>query len=107
MRLNESSSREEILNHIKIYPFNFLNNFSDKPWAQPYIDEAAKGAVKEDSIDFLHYFSDKSWAKPYIDDAAKEAAKKDPKYYLKHLVDRFPQGINLALFALGGKNVSK
>ena len=107
MRLNESSSREEILNHIKIYPFNFLNNFSDKPWAQPYIDEAAKEVVKENPYYFLSDYSDKPWAQSYLDEAAKRAAKEDPEYYLKHLVDRFPQGINLALFALGGKNEAK
>ena len=136
MSLNENSSRRKILEYIEIFPYNFLINFSDepwaqpyideaakivvnesslyflrnlshKPWAQPYIDEAAKDAVKVNPINFLNYFSSKPWAELYIDEAAKEAAKKDPKYYLKHLVDRFPQGINLALFALGGKNVSK
>ena len=136
MSLNENSSREEIINYIKAHPYHFLLSFSDKPWAQPYLDKAAKvvvkkdpfyflynysnkpwaqpyidvaakGTAKENPINFLNYFSSKPWAELYIDEAAKEAAKKDPKYYLKHLVDWFPQGINLALFALGGKNVSK
>ena len=71
MWLNENSTKREILNYIEIDPFSFLYNFSDKPWSQPYMDEAVK-----------------------------LVAKKDPEYYLKHLADKFPQGIDTALFNL-------
>ena len=107
MRLNENSSREEILKWIEIYLFEFLYNFSDKPWAQPYIDEAAKIYVQRSPRSFLNYFSHKPWAQSYIDEAVKEAAKKDPELFLKNWVDKYPQGINWALFALGGKNEAK
>ena len=107
MSLNENSSREEIINYIKAHPYHFLHYFSDKPWARPYIDEAAKIYAKERPLTFLHYFSQKPWAQPYLDEAAKVIAKKDPEYFLKKLADVFPHYINLTLFALGGKNVSK
>ena len=136
IRLNENSSREEILKWIEIYLFEFLYNFSDKPWAQPYLDKAAKNAAREesfyflynlsdkpwaqpyideaakiaiekDSIDFLSDFSDEPWAQPYIDDAVSEAVKENPKLFLEEFADRFPQGINWALFALGSENVYK
>ena len=77
MRLSENNTREEILKWIKNSPLTFLLNFSDKPWAQPYIDEAAKGA-----------------------------AKINPELFLEHWADKFPQGIDTALFTLGGKNES-
>ena len=136
MRLNENSSRKDILNYIEIYLFEFLYNFSDKPWAQPYTDEAAKIYVQRSPRSFLNYFSHKPWAQPYIEEAAKEAAKvnpirflinfsnkpwaqpyiddaakgtakKEPEYFMEKWADRFPQYINLALFALGSENVSK
>ena len=133
---NKNSSREEVLGYIEMHPYHFLRNFSDKPWAQPYIDEAAKRAVKEDPIYFLCNFSDKPWAQPYIyeaikisiafspfsflydfsddlwaqpyiNDAVREAAKKDPELFLKIWANKYPQGINFALFALGSENVAK
>ena len=71
MSLNENSSREKILDYIKKYAFDFINHFSDEPWAQPYIDEAAKNT-----------------------------ANKYPELFLEKWADRFPHYINLALFAL-------
>ena len=68
---NENSSKEEILDYIKRYPYYFLSNYSDEPWAQPYIDEVAR-----------------------------EVAKRYPEFFLENLADRFPHHINLALFAL-------
>ena len=79
MYLNKNSSREEIINYIKTHPYFFLINFSDKPWAQPYIDKAAKNAVRESPFGFLSNLSDKPWAQPYIDEAAKKAAKNKSK----------------------------
>ena len=64
MSLNENSSREKILDYIKKYAFDFINHFSDEPWAQPYIDEAAKIYAKERLFDFIRNFSDKPWAQP-------------------------------------------
>ena len=136
MLLDENSSRELIINYIKYFSHHFLHYSSDKPWAQPYIDEAAKISAREESFYFLFNFSDatwaqpyideaaknaarnspfgflsnlsgKPWAQPYIDDAVKSAAKKYPEYFLEKWADRFPHHINLALFALGSKNVSK
>ena len=136
MNLSENSSRKEVLSYIKKYPCSFLRNFSDPTWAQSYIDEAAKISLREDSIAFLYYFSNNLWAQPYIDEAAKRAAnkdplyflynfsrkpwaqpyiddavmefaKKDPEYFLKKLADKYPQGINWALFALRSKNVAE
>ena len=107
MSLNKNSSREEILNYINVKPLNFLDSFSDKPWAEPYIDVAAREVVKKNPLYFLIYFSHKSWVQPYIDEAVKEAAKKDPELFLKKLADKYPQGINWALFALGDKNGSR
>jgi len=78
MSLNKNSSREQILKYIKEDPYCFLLRFSDKPWAEPYINGAA------DKI-----------------------AKEEPEYFLKNLADRFPQGINTALFKLGATNVKK
>ena len=96
--LNENSTRRDILNWIKTDPSYFLHEYSDKPWAQSYIDKAAKEAAKEES--FLYQFSDKPWAQPYIDEAAKNTANKYPKLFLEKWADRFPHYINLALFAL-------
>ena len=78
MYLTGNSSREEILKFLEKDPFYFLYYFSDKPWAQPYIDEAAK-----------------------------EVAKLDPEYFLEEWANRFPQGIDLALFALKNENKYK
>ena len=137
MLLDENSSREEVLGYIKMYPYYFLSDYSDDPWAQPYLDEAARWTTEEDPFSFLLSFSDKVWAQPYIDEAIKtsiafspfyfldyffekpwaqpyidevlikEAAKEKPEFFLKNWSNRFPQGINLALFALGGKNASR
>ena len=136
MSLDENSSREEVLGYIEMHPYSFLCDFSDKTWAQPYIDEAAKRIIKKDSFYFLHYFLDKPWAKPYtceaseiyiekypfelltfhsdkpwaqphIDKAVKEVAEKKPEYFIKKWASKFPQYINLSLFALGDKNETK
>ena len=136
MDLDENSSIEDILDYIENFPYNFLYyysdkpwaqlyideaakktakrnsysfllSFSDKPWAQPYIDEAAKGTAKDMPLSFLRNFSDQPWAQSYIDEAAKGTAKENPKYFLEHLADRFPQGIDTALFALGDENESE
>ena len=107
MILDENSSGEDILKYIKKDFIYFLFYYSDKPWAQPYIDEAANITVKERPYTFLINFSDKPWAQPYIDEAAKEAAKLDPEYFLEKWADKFPHHINTALFALVGKNETK
>ena len=107
MSLNKNSSREEILKYIENFPFYFLDYFSSEPWAEPYIDVAAREIIKKNPYHFLIYFSHKSWVQPYIEEAVKESAKKDPELFLKKLADKYPQGINWALFALGGENVSK
>ena len=107
MTLNENSSREEIINYIKAHPYHFLHYFSDKPWAQIYIDEAAKLSIRKVPYSFLNNFSDEPWAQPYIDEAVNKVIKKYPEYFMEKWADRFPQYINLALFALGDKNGSK
>ena len=137
MSLDENSSREEVLVYIENFPYDFLTNFSGNTWAQPYIDEAAKMSVREEPFSFLCYFSENPWAQPYIDEAIKtsiafspfyfldyffekpwaqpyidevlikEAAKEKPEFFLKNWSNRFPQGIDTALFALGGKNVAE
>ena len=133
---NKNSSREEVLGYVEMHPYSFLYDFSDKTWAQPYLDEAAKIVIKEGSyyflrnfsnkpwaqpyiyeaikisiafspFSFLYSFPDEPWAQPYIDDAVREAAKKDPELFLKIWANIYPQGIDTALFALGGKNVSR
>ena len=100
-------AEKDIVNYIKSTPDDFLLSFSDNTWSQPYIDEAAKMAIKEGPIRFLHNFLNKPWAQPYIDKAAKEFAKRHPKYFLEEWADRFPRYINFTLFAMGGKNVSR
>jgi len=106
MDLTKNSSAEEILQYIDKAPFYFLYYFSDKHWAQPYIDEAVKIVVKKSPLSLLYYFLDKPWTQLYIGEAVKIAAKKYPELFLEEFADRFPQGINLALFALGDKNES-
>ena len=107
MNLSKNSSREDILDYIKYTPYDFLCNFSDKVWAQPYLDEAANKVVKKSPFYLLCNFSGEPWAQPYIDEAINKIAKKYPELFLKKLADRFPHHINLALFALGSKNEAK
>jgi hypothetical protein len=75
----------------RLNPEYFLENFSDEPWAQPYLDLAAKKFIEEDSDYFLAKFSEKTWAQPYIDLAANLTAKKsieeNPDYFLKDYSD--------------------
>ena len=81
MSPNKNSSREQILKYLENHSYFFLSDFSDKPWAQPYIGEAAKIAAKENSYAFLCDFSDKTWAQPYIDEAAKRVIKDELSSY--------------------------
>ena len=104
MLIDSNSTKEEISNYIKLLPCTFLENFSDDSWAKSHIDEAAKISVNRTPIYFLRNFSDKPWAQPYIDESVKMAAKQSPEYFLEKWANRFPQGINTALFALGGEN---
>ena len=70
-------------------------------------NEVVKEVVKENPFRFLYYYSDKTWAQPYIDEAAKRVAKEYPEFFLEKWTNRFPQYINTALFALGSENVTK
>ena len=107
MYLAKNSSRKKILDYLKKFPFGFLENFSNKSWAQLYIDRAANMSAKKDPFKFIYGFLDEPWAEPYIDEAAKRAAKENPKLFLEKFANRFPQHINSALFALGDENVSE
>jgi len=107
MYLSKNSSREQILKYLEKDPYNFLLNFSDKPWAQPYIDEAAKEVANNYPFIFLGHYLSESWAKTYLELAAKSAAKKYPEHFLKHWAGKLPQGIDTALFELGSENVSR
>ena len=78
MYLSKNSSIEDIFDYIENFPYNFLYYYSDKSWAQLYIDESAKGT-----------------------------AKKYPELFLEVWADYFPQYINTALFALRGENGSR
>ena len=71
------------------------------------MDEAITKVIRKSPFYFLYNLSGKIWARPYIDEAVKEATKLDPEYFLEHWATTFPQGINLALFVLGNKNVSR
>jgi hypothetical protein len=62
--------------------YGFLNKYSEKEWAKPYIDVAANTLVKEDPEKLLGHLSEKPWAAPYIDVAAGAYARKDPKSLL-------------------------
>ena len=93
MYINENSSREDTLKYLEKDPFYFLYYFSDKHWAQPYIDEAAKIAVKKSPLSLLYYFSDKPWTQLYIGEAVKIAAKKYPEHFLEEFADKFPHHI--------------
>jgi hypothetical protein len=62
--------------------------FIKKPWAQPYIDLAAKKDIEEDPKGFISYFLDEPWAKDYIGLAAENVAKNKPGYFLSRFSDK-------------------
>jgi hypothetical protein len=48
-------------------PKEFLEKFSEEPWAQPYLDLTAKNYAEENPREFLEKFSEKPWAQIYLD----------------------------------------
>ena len=65
---------------IKIRPSHFLYDFAKEPWAQPYLDFAAKESIRRNKERFIELFSNEIWSnekrlnlgdKSYID-LAKE-----------------------------------
>ena len=64
-------------------PISILRDYSSEPWAEPYLDSAAKVVAKDAPKDFLRYHSE-PWAKRYLSLAAERAAEKDPKYILEY-----------------------
>jgi hypothetical protein len=67
----------------RINPEYFLDNFSNEPWAESYIDSAAKRYAETDSIAFVDNFLGQSWAEPYLDFATKIYIDKRPYFFLK------------------------
>jgi len=87
---------------IKNNPIEFLNQFSEKPWAiearpelkgMSYIDIATadirvKTYAEQNPIEFLNQFSEKPWAEPYRNDAAEFYVKKDPFGFLYNFSEK-------------------
>ena len=77
------------VNHlIENDTFSFIYQYSEKKWAKPYLDSAAKKMAENDTFYFLLYFSDKPWAAPYLDSAAKNLAEKYPYKLLYSFSDK-------------------
>lgn len=62
---------------IETNSFVFLKTFSDKEWAQPYLDIAADDASEGYSYQFILNFTQKDWAKPYINKACEIAVDRN------------------------------
>ena len=67
----------------KIDHARFLSEYSNKPWAQPYVGLAAKTMVEKDPGELLIH-SGKQWAQPYIESAANKIAESDPGFIVFH-----------------------
>jgi protoheme ferro-lyase len=85
---SEEVSKVCVKTLLKISTYYFLKYFSKKPWAQPYIDLAAKNYIEEDPKGFIYYFLDEPWAKDYIGLAAENVAKNEPKYFLSRFSEK-------------------
>ena len=89
--IKNTDDAKKVKNIIKSYaendPINFLKDFINEPWAQPYIPIAAKSYINNDPYYFLISFSDEPWAEEYIPTAAKNYAKSDPFNFLLDLRD--------------------
>jgi hypothetical protein len=73
--LNEYSTEKEILEYIEKESYYFLQRFKYIPWAQPYLNSAAKLASEEDSYYFFKSFYKEQWASSYLKDIAKKIAE--------------------------------
>ena len=90
--INNTGDAEKAKNIIKNYakkkPKDFLYEFTDKPWAEPYIPAAAKSCAEKEPKYFLKNFEDKTWAELHIPAAAKSCAEKDPFNFLQYFADK-------------------
>jgi hypothetical protein len=63
-------------------PKDFINSYSEKPWAQPHLDLAAQNCAKKYPVYFLEDLLEKSWARHYVDLAAQSCAEIRPNYII-------------------------
>jgi hypothetical protein len=106
-------SEGPILSYLNAYPNIFVKKFSDKVWAQPYLDSAERKFAEAYPRDFLYEFGDrekesphlriaveariresarsfldvhshKKWLEKYKPLAIKVVAEEDPTYFIHH-----------------------
>lgn len=78
---NEFSSLP-IKAYIEDNAVDFINRFSDKEWAKPYLGMARDRIAEEAKLNprvFIKDYSRMGWVKPYLGIAAESLAKSDPE----------------------------
>lgn len=63
-------------------PIRFISYYSERKWAQPYLDSVAKSLAKKNPALLIELYRDKAWAQPHMDSAAEEIIKKDPYHFI-------------------------
>jgi hypothetical protein len=76
-------SKGPILTYLNSDPNTFIKKFSDKVWAQPYLDLAEKRFAEVNPRDFLYEFGNREKESPYLSIAAEGRIKESARSFLE------------------------